>query len=78
MVSVDGISGGAFIESEGNRKVGQSVASGVDIGGLDVGVGPHGAGSGVLLPGMSVGEGGGDDGHELCWIVGVGVEDWVG
>jgi hypothetical protein len=41
-------------------------------------VDPHGAGSGVLLPATSVSADIDEDGHELCWIVGVGVEDWAG
>jgi hypothetical protein len=50
------------------------VATGVDVAGLGVAVDPHGAASGVLLE-VLVGAGIEDDGHELCWIVGVGVED---
>jgi hypothetical protein len=64
-------------------KVGHSVANGADgvgVAGLGVGVGvdPHGGASGVIPAEMSAGAGIEDEAHELCRIVGVGVDDWVG
>ena len=60
------------------KSQGQSPVTAVEvIGAVGVIVGAQGSGRGLTLA-PSVGVGADVDGHELCWIVGVGVEDWAG